>query len=136
MKFQGIIFGIDFDGTCVYHKFPEVGDEVPGAVETLRWVLSHGGKLVLNTMRSGSFLMEAVAWFDKFKIDLYGINENPTQKKWTTSPKVYANYYIDDAALGTPLHYDEGTQRFCVDWRSMRRILEVIIPEAEPIHGQ
>ena len=46
---------------------------------------------------------DAVNWFKKNDIPLYGINENPDQSSWTTSPKPYCHIYIDDAALGCPL---------------------------------
>jgi len=46
---------------------------------------------------------------------LYGINENPGQSSWTSSPKVYAEFYIDDCALGVPLSYPSQERPF-VDW--------------------
>ena len=48
-------------------------------------------------------------------IKLSGANHTPGQATWTTSPKVYAQIYIDDAALGCPTNYD-GTGRPYVDW--------------------
>lgn len=66
----------------------------------------------------GNYLTEAVDWFKKNDIPLYGINENPEQKSWTTSPKAYCQLYIDDAALGIPLiHPREG--RPFVWWRAV-----------------
>ncbi|HEX7653776.1 MAG TPA: hypothetical protein VF607_09735 [Verrucomicrobiae bacterium] len=139
LKFKKMVFAVDFDGTVVFHKFPHVGAPTPGAIDTLRYILSHGGRIVLNTMRSDrperAYLTEAVEWFALHHIDLYGINKNPGQASWTTSPKVYAHYYIDDAALGAPLKYDpELCERMFIDWRSVRQILDAIVPEAEPIH--
>ena len=54
-------------------------------------------------------------WFADNNIPLWGINENPDQKNWSTAKKVYANLYIDDAALGCPLLYS-GSDRPYVDW--------------------
>lgn len=56
-----------------------------------------------------------------------GINENPKQKEWTSSPKIYANIYIDDTALGTPLKYDEDSMvsRPYVDWDIMGTLLKI-----------
>ena len=73
-------------------------------------------------MRSGKTLEEAVQWFKDNEIQLYGINENPSQKSWTNSPKVYANIYIDDAAIGVPLvDYNSNLwpHRPYVCWTSM-----------------
>jgi len=104
------IIAVDFDGTCVRHEYPEVGEDVPMAVEVLRKLREQGHRIILWTMRSskeqginGSVLADAVSWFSRNGIDLYAVNENPAQDEWTSSPKVFANIYIDDAALGCPL---------------------------------
>ena len=99
-----MIIAIDFDGTCVTHDYPRIGKDI-GAQPVLRKLVAAGHKLILYTMRCGEDLREAVNWFKKNNIPLYGINENPDQKAWTSSPKVYANLYIDDAALGCPVTY-------------------------------
>ncbi len=97
------IIAIDFDGTVVEHKYPEVGRDVPDAVRVLRMLRENDVQLILWTMRSGEFLQDAVSWFAENDIDLWGVNENPEQKEWTDSPKASAPLYIDDAALGCPL---------------------------------
>ena len=110
---------IDFDGTCVTHDYPRIGKEI-GATEVLKRLVDAGHKLILNTMRSDKELQDAVNWFKKNGIELYGVNENPTQKRWTNSPKVYAHMYIDDAALGCPLiNAPELSNRPFVDWDSI-----------------
>ena len=110
---------IDFDGTCVTHDYPSIGKEI-GATEVLKRLVEAGHKLILNTMRSDKELQDAVNWFKKNGIELYGVNENPTQKRWTNSPKVYAHMYIDDAALGCPLiNAPELSNRPFVDWDSI-----------------
>lgn len=110
---------IDFDGTCVTHDYPRIGKEI-GATEVLKRLVEAGHKLILNTMRSDKELQDAVNWFKKNGIELYGVNENPSQKRWTNSPKVYAHMYIDDAALGCPLiNAPELSNRPFVDWDSI-----------------
>jgi hypothetical protein len=96
------ILGLDFDGTVVRHAYPDVGGDI-GAIPWLKHLRAHGVKIVLNTMRSGPHLEAAVTWLNDNSIDLYGANNNPAQKHWTSSPKVYAHVYLDDAALGAPL---------------------------------
>ena len=81
---------VDFDGTCVTHEYPEVGENI-GAQAVLRKLAAQGHNLILYTMRSGDELQEAVDWFCKNVIPLYGVNHNPTQRGWTQSPKVYAH---------------------------------------------
>src|SRR6478609_3760695 len=113
---------VDFDGTCVSHEFPKVGNDI-GAVKVLKRLVENGHKLILFTMRSdkkdrkpsadpnitnvdGQFLTDAVNWFKENDIPLYGIQTNPDQKLWTDSPKSYAELILDDTALGIPLKWD------------------------------
>jgi|WetSurMetagenome_2_1015567.scaffolds.fasta_scaffold297438_2 hypothetical protein len=100
---------LDFDGTCVKHAFPAVGEDIGAAPWLLKFV-EEGAELLLNTMRDGDHLLAAVHWFAMNGVPLLGVNVNPDQKSWTDSPKVYANLYIDDAAFGCPLREDH------VDW--------------------
>ena len=114
---------IDFDGTCVTHEYPIIGKEI-GAIPILKELVENNHQLVLFTMRSGKELLEAVNWFKENEIPLYGIQTNPTQNTWTTSPKAYAHLYIDDAALGCPLIYNPSiADRFFVDWEEVKEIL-------------
>lgn len=118
---------VDFDGTCVTHEYPKVGKDI-GAVPVLKKLTDSGHKIILNTMRSGDKLKEAMQWFADNNIPLYGANENPTQKSWTDSPKVFANLYIDDAALGCPLIFDHAiSSRPFVNWVMVEEILEKTI---------
>lgn len=135
-----MIIAIDFDGTCVTHAFPEVGKDI-GAVPVLKKLVQKGHKLILWTMRSnvtsntgfsdevpeihnGNFLDDAVNWFKENGIELWGIQTNPEQTSWTTSPKAYAQMYIDDAALGVPLRFwSHISDRHFVDWSAVEEIL-------------
>jgi conserved hypothetical protein len=46
-----MIIAVDFDGTCVTHEFPRVGEEI-GAAEVLKELTDKGHKIILFTMRS------------------------------------------------------------------------------------
>lgn len=70
-------------------------------------------------------MQDAIDWFKKHDIPLFGVNENPTQKDWTSSPKPYAHIYIDDAALGVPLKHDSLSERPYVDWDIVKCYLHV-----------
>lgn len=119
-----VIVAVDFDGTVVEHRYPDIGEECSGALDTLRWLQDQGAQLVLWTMRSGFALEQAVIWLQSRGIRLAGVNRNPSQESWTDSPKVYAHLYIDDAALGCPLKMDSEGIRMCVDWARVREVLE------------
>jgi hypothetical protein len=131
---EKLVICVDFDGTCTTHDFPRIGHDI-GAVEILTRLVADGHKLVLFTMRSGDTLEEAVQWFMQNGIPLYGIQKNPTQWRWTKSPKAYGQLYIDDAALGCPLKIDKAlSDRPFVDWTSVEALLlikELITPKTK-----
>ena len=132
------IIAIDFDGTCVTHEFPLIGKDI-GAVPVLKNLVKNGHQLILFTMRSdvvdpkgdgeiwkqsGPYLTAAVQWFKDHNIELWGINQNPKQYTWTSSPKPYAHIYIDGAALGVPLKTDFSlSMREFVDWEKVQELL-------------
>lgn len=108
---------IDFDGTISDHDYPRIGRPVPGAIEWIKQWKEAGAAIYLWTMRCGAHLDEAVAWCREQGLEFHGVNENPSQKTWTQSPKLYANFYIDDAAFGCPLVVNPRTDgRPYVDW--------------------
>jgi hypothetical protein len=75
-------------------------------------------------MRSGKELTDAINWFKQNNIPLYGIQTNPTQAAWTSSPKSLADLMIDDSALGCPLKYDPTlSPRLFVDWEIVEKML-------------
>jgi hypothetical protein len=135
---------VDFDGTCVKHDFPRIGEEI-GAAPVLKRLVDSGHNLILFTMRSSKdegchnadkgdltpkkfdtdVLLDAVNWFKKHDIELYGIQTNPTQHTWTTSPKAYGHLIIDDTALGAPLLYCERTRKKYIDWEKVEEYLEL-----------
>ena len=128
-----MVIAVDFDGTCVTHEFPNVGKDI-GAVPVLKRLVEKGHEIILCTMRCHNSkkcvtdkgvklvdtLQEAIDWFERNNIPLYGVNEDPTQKEWTSSPKIFAHIYIDDAALGVPLKSDpQLSDRPYVDWEKV-----------------
>lgn len=113
-----MIIAVDFDGTVVDHRYPDIGPEVPGAVEGLRKLVDASHVLILWTMRSGESLYDAVRWYADREIPLFGANKNPDQR-WTTSPKAFAHVYIDDAAYGCPLIHPSDFFRPCVNWAAI-----------------
>ena len=123
MAFTELYIAVDFDGTCVSHEYPYLGMDI-GAVPVLQDLVAQGHRLILYTMRSGKLEKVAVEWFKERGIPLFAVNENPTHKKLTKSPKIHADIYIDDSAAGCPLIYPEhAAARPYVDWVKMREWL-------------
>lgn len=142
---MSVILGIDFDGTLVEHRFPDIGQEVPGAFHWLRRFQEAGARLILWTMRSDlisegvsceshpatePYLAMAVEYCRARGIKFWGINENPEQKSWTQSPKQYCHHYIDDAAIGCPLRESFRSSRPMVDWAVVGPMVMEIIEKA------
>ena len=103
-----MIIAVDFDGTIVEHCFPGIGAPVPGAIPALRHLSGRRDQIILWTMRSGKYLDDALRYLRRAEVQLDGINVSPGQRNWTTSPKAYADVYIDDSALGCPLVHPGG----------------------------
>lgn len=122
-KINNMFIAVDFDGTCVTHEFPNVGRDI-GAVPVLKELIDNKHKLILFTIRSEQSLEDAKLWFAQHEIPLFGVNTNPIQWKFSKSRKAYANLYIDDAALGCPLIFDESIcERPYADWIKIRQLL-------------
>lgn len=122
---------IDFDGTIVFHEYPKIGDPVPGSFEWLKEFERAGAVLMLWTMRSdlhetGERLTEAVQFCRENGIEFQRVNACHEQHSWTSSPKLYANTYIDDAAAGVPLIHVSG-RRPAVDWSKVGPVVMSMI---------
>lgn len=118
--------GVDFDGTCVMDRFPYVGETLPGACRVLTRLVDCGHKIVLWTVRGDKlngeltpYLQDAVAWFKRNGIPLYGVNATPIDERVSLSPKIHVDLFIDDRNLGCPLK-DYGA----VDWDAVELWLE------------
>ncbi len=120
---------VDFDGTVVDHRYPEIGEPVPVAVAWLKRLQFLGAKIILFTMRSNradgmNLLQDAVRYMEDNGIQLFGVNRNPDQDIWTSSPKAYGEVYVDDSGFGCPLIQPKGFARPCVDWKKVGPQLE------------
>lgn len=118
-----IVIAIDFDGTIVSHEYPRIGEPIPHAIRVIQALSDHGHTLILYTMRSGKRLEEAKQYCLENGLRFHYYNENPSQKSWTTSPKVLAEIYIDDAAA-TDFVYPHKNGRYAVDWMRVEAFLK------------
>ena len=100
-----MIYAIDFDGTIVEEKFPEIGALKPEAAEFIRHIQQNGDKWILYTMREGQHLEEAVSFLNANGLHPDAVNDNlpEVQAAFAYNPnprKVFANFYIDDHNMG------------------------------------
>ena len=71
-----MIIAVDFDGTIVEHKYPEIGRELPFAIETLKKLQQERHRLVLWSVREGELLQEAVDFCRERGLEFYAVNSN------------------------------------------------------------
>ena len=96
---------VDFDGTIVEHRYPQIGDERPFAIDTLKMLIKDHHKLILWTVREGKLLDEAVEWCRQRGVEFYAVNKDyPEEKKENNqnySRKLNSiDYFIDDRNIG------------------------------------
>lgn len=95
---------VDFDGTIVKDRYPEIGDELPFATKTLKMLISERHRLILWTVREGRALEEAVEWCRKRGVDFYATNKDFPEEDVTKNPnysrKLKVDMFIDDRNLG------------------------------------
>ena len=98
----GIKIAVDFDGTIVEHKFPEIGKENLFAFLTLAELEKRGARLILWTFRTGKELDDAIEYCRKNGIEFYAVNKNYPEEIFddTVSRKIDADIYIDDKNIG------------------------------------
>ena len=93
---------VDFDGTIVEHKFPEIGKEKTFAIQTLRQLQQEGHRIILFTSREGEDLEQAVAFCRERGLEFYAVNGHQPEDAMfpRQTAKVIADVYIDDRNLG------------------------------------
>ena len=95
---------IDFDGTIVEDRYPEIGEERPFAIDTLKMLIRDRHKLILWTVREGETLEDAVEWCRQRGVEFYAINrdypEETLDNNQHFSRKIKADVWIDDRNIG------------------------------------
>ena len=98
-----MLIAVDFDGTIVEHRYPEIGKELPFAISTLKRLQEERHRLVLWTVREGKLLDEAVEFCRQRGLEFYAVNANfPEEeaKPGAACRKLKADLFIDDRNVG------------------------------------
>ena len=102
--FWKMIIAVDFDGTIVEHRYPEIGEEIPFAVETLKKLVEERHQLVLWSVREGKLLDDAVEWCRERGLTFYAVNkdfpEEDVEHNIHFSRKLRVDMFIDDKNVG------------------------------------
>ena len=94
---------VDFDGTIVEHRYPEIGREVPFATNTLKMLAQKGHRLILWSVREGKLLDEAVEWCRERGLEFYAVNKDYPEEGLNHdnySRKLKVDLFIDDRNIG------------------------------------
>ena len=94
---------VDFDGTIVEHRYPEIGREIPFATDTLKLLAKEGHRLILWSVREGRLLDEAVEWCRRRGLEFYAVNKDypeETREDRNFSRKLKFEMFIDDRNVG------------------------------------
>ena len=99
-----MVIAVDFDGTIVEHMYPEIGEEIPFATDTLKMLINDNHQIILWSVREGKLLEEAIKWCKDRGVEFYAINkdfpEENVEKNQQFSRKIKADIFIDDRNLG------------------------------------
>ena len=90
---------VDFDGTIVEHRYPEIGREIPFAIDTLRMLVQEGHRLILWSVREGKYLDDAVTWCRERGLEFYAVNKDYPEEQYKDtnfSRKLKVELFIDD----------------------------------------
>ena len=96
------IIAVDFDGTLVEDKFPEIGKARPWIWAEVFKAQDRGAKIILWTSRDNERLKEAVQFCIERGLHFDAINNNLHEVKVmfnNDTRKVYADEYWDDKAV-------------------------------------
>ena len=95
---------VDFDGTIVEHCYPEIGEEKPFAIETLKMLIRDRHQLILWTVREGRLLDEAIQWCRDRGVEFWAVNrdfpEEDIEHNEHFSRKLKVDLFIDDRNVG------------------------------------
>lgn len=95
---------VDFDGTIVEHKYPEIGEEIQFATDTLKMLINDHHRLILWSVREGKLLDEAVEWCRERGVEFWAVNrdypEETTGNNQHFSRKLKVDLFIDDRNIG------------------------------------
>lgn len=121
-----VTIAVDFDSTlCLTDGYPNILRPNGDCFYILRKWQEMGCKIILHTMRYGKDLEDAVVWCSNCKFFFDGVNRNEEHELFDPNhsrDKMYAVFYIDDKAFGTPLLHDKfGIIKDHVDWDEIDR---------------
>ena len=103
------ILAIDFDGTIVESRYPEIGPEVKNATKTINILKELGFSIIINTCRHSEVdVLAAKNKLEELDLQYDYFNENHPEliKLYGDSRKLGADMYIDDKNLDSFINWE------------------------------
>lgn len=118
-----MIIAIDFDGTIVEHKYPDIGKPLAGAFDVMKELQENGHQLILWTYRDGEDLDAAVDFCLDNGIMFWAVNNSFPDEEYNKyiSRKINADVFIDDRNIGGFIGWD--------------KIREILLPDSLTVVG-
>lgn len=94
-----MILSIDFDGTIVENKYPDLGDLLPNSKKVINYLHSRGHTIIINTCRTSHYVENAKAYLTQKGIHFDLCNENSPkmiEKYGNNTRKISCDAFIDD----------------------------------------
>jgi hypothetical protein len=97
-----MLIAVGFDGTIVENKYPEIGEPLLFAIDSLKMLQEKQHQLVLWTPRKGEKLQEAVSFCKQRGLHFYAVNASYEEEIYnaTISRKISADVFIDCKNIG------------------------------------
>lgn len=116
---------IDFDGTIVENKYPQIGEEMLFAFATLNALKKKGHQLILWTYRIGKELDEAVEFCRKNGVEFDAVNCNYEGEEFdsNTPRKLNVDCFIDDRNVGGFIGWGQIYHLLCPNDGSFEKMI-------------
>jgi len=98
-----MILSIDFDGCIASESYPEIGPEIPGAIQTINYLYGLNHCIIINSCRARERRDEMIQWLDAHGVKYCHVGENCRERiveYRTDCRKISADCYIDDKIVG------------------------------------
>lgn len=132
-----MIIAVDFDGTIVEHRYPQIGKELPFAIATLKQLQAERHLLILWSVREGELLEEAIEFCRQRGLEFYAVNANHPDEQagsHVAHPcrKPKADLFIDDRNVGGLPDWGAIYEMVHNGW-SYRKYLSIVNDEEKEI---
>lgn len=128
-----IAVAIDFDGTLVEDKFPDIGKASLFAIDFCRFCNQNNVALILWTCRTGFDLEEALHWARFYDIHFDEVNQNLPD--WVETFKAYRpNVPANCRKVAADIYIDDKANGGIIDWQKIKEQVSTLM-KVNPLYN-